>query len=328
MTQDNFIDHFRHEFFQEAREILEAISDDILKLEADPENNELLNSVFRGIHTIKGSAGSFELTVISDFTHHLEGVLNVLRDGKLSLSSDLVDVILSASDQIAEMIEVCASGETPELNHALIERIVACLPSDEAITGTQADSVWGDSDSQTDFSGTLNSMDGNNENSCHHSTKENIGENIKATTTAVNGGTPALKERSVPDDMAETFRDKVAKGQNVFKIILKYTSAHFENGYDPLVFLRNLYDSCSLYHVVLQETNPVPGLKTFQPLYLYLAPIIYVASAMSMDEIIDLVFDEELISVDDLVEKPSFRISSSSTGADGFASGSAVSGTK
>jgi len=304
MTQDNFINHFRQEFFQEAREILEAISDDILKLEADPENEELLNAVFRGIHTIKGSAGSFDLAIISDFTHHLEGVLNALRDRKIALSPALVDVILSGSDQISEMIEICASGQTPALNHELIERIVACLPSTGEPSGSR------------DLSGSSDSDQGS---SCPEEiglggdhlqiTGENRGQESKEQyagymANSVENATPLLKQGAVPDDMVETFLEKAANGQNIFKVILNYTSAHFENGYDPLVFLKNLYDGCSLYHVVLQEPNPVPGVKTFEPLHLYLDPVIYVATAMTRNEIVDLVFDEELIAVEELVEKP------------------------
>lgn len=316
MTQDNFIDHFRQEFFQEAREILEAVSDDILKLEADPENEELLNAVFRGIHTIKGSAGSFDLAIISDFTHHLEGVLNALRDRKIDLSPALVDVILSGSDQISEMIEICAGGKTPALNHELIERIVACLPSSGELSGSREHlgnpDSYQESSCREDGAGE-DTLQDRGQNIVHESRDQDAEETLNSVDTA----TPLLKKGAVPDDMVETFREKAANGQNIFKIILNYTSAHFENGYDPLVFLKNLYDSSSFYHVVLQEPNPVPGVKSFEPLHLYLDPVIYVATAMTRAEIVDLVFDEELIAVEELVEQPCDMRGVSTSGVSG-----------
>lgn len=291
MTQDNFIDHFRREFFQEAREILENISDDILKLEADPENSELLNSIFRGIHTIKGSAGSFELGVISDFTHHLEGLLNSLRDGKISLSPDMVDVILSGSDEIAGMIEMCADGGTPELNYEIIDRIAACLEKDKNIKPD------------------LNiKSDSNDAAPDRHENPQNItdqSQDIQQTEKeqdSKNYGI-SIKKGAIPDDMYDDFLKRAEKGDNIFKIRLKYTSAHFENGYDPLVFLKNLYEASSLYNVELKEENPVPMLQNFEPLQLYLDPIIYVAASIASSEIYDLVFDEELIEVEELIEK-------------------------
>ncbi len=285
MTHDNFIDHFRLEFFQEAREILENISDDILKLEADPENSDLLNSVFRGIHTIKGSAGSFELGVISDFTHHLEGLLNALRDGKLSLSPDMVDVILSGSDEISSMIDICADGGTPELNYELIDRIAACLEKDKNI---QADSHDDASDREEK--------------------PQNITEPSQSTqqTEKEQDSTSysiSIKKGSIPDNVYDSFLKRAENGDNIFKITLKYTSAHFENGYDPLVFLKNLYEASSIYYVTLKKENPVPTIQNFEPLQLYLDPIIYVATSMTLKEVYDLVFDEELIEVEELLEK-------------------------
>ncbi|MBF0378872.1 MAG: Hpt domain-containing protein [Desulfamplus sp.] len=300
MTQDNFIDHFRQEFFQEAREILENISDDILKLEADPENDELLNSVFRGIHTIKGSAGSFELGIISDFTHHLEGLLNSLRDKKISLSPDMVDVILSGSDEISSMIDMCANGETPELNNELIERIAACLEKESL---DSQEKVQDKVDVEQDNSEILSNS------------KSTSSEPSSSESSASQSSSFEIKKGAIPDQFYDSFLQRSNNGDNIFKITLKYTSAHFENGYDPLVFLTNLYESSSLYNPVLENSNPVPPLNDFEPLHLYLDPIIYVATSMTSKEVYELVFDEELIYVEELLEHDSSQSTQSSKSA-------------
>jgi len=57
------IEFYRRQFYQEARDILENLSENTLRLEVNPQDKELINSIFRGIHTIKGSAGSFDLRI-------------------------------------------------------------------------------------------------------------------------------------------------------------------------------------------------------------------------------------------------------------------------
>lgn len=123
------MDNFRQEFYVEAREILENVSGDILKLEADASRAELLHSAFRGIHTIKGSASMFELGDIAAFTHHLESLMTELRDGRVVLTSEMADVILSGVDHIGGMVTACESGIPPEGSPELVARFnLLCMP--------------------------------------------------------------------------------------------------------------------------------------------------------------------------------------------------------
>src|SRR5659263_77542 len=92
------IEHYRQQFYLEALEILDIANDNLLKAEADPTNEELLNAIFRGIHTIKGSAGTFGLDDISGFAHHLEALLSALRDKLCVLTAEMTDAILHGVD--------------------------------------------------------------------------------------------------------------------------------------------------------------------------------------------------------------------------------------
>jgi two-component system chemotaxis sensor kinase CheA len=105
------MEKFRRSFLDEASELLEQVNEDVLKIEA-VDDPELVNSVFRSIHTIKGSAAGFGFDHISAFTHHLETLLDKLRNKELSVTSELVDSILKAADGIYEM--VCAAKEGRE----------------------------------------------------------------------------------------------------------------------------------------------------------------------------------------------------------------------
>jgi len=116
------LEYYRKQFYIEATEILEKVNEEILKVESEPDNSELLNSIFRGIHTIKGSAGSFELHEISQFAHHLEGLLDSLRNGQIIISSEIVDIVLNGIDQISKMIEDYKSGNIPVYDKDIIEK--------------------------------------------------------------------------------------------------------------------------------------------------------------------------------------------------------------
>ena len=117
------IEYYRKQFYIEANEILEKVNEEILKVESEPDNTELLNSIFRGIHTIKGSAGSFELHEISQFAHHLESLLDSLRNGKIKITSEIVDIVLNGIDQISQMINDYKSGTIPKYDNDIVEKL-------------------------------------------------------------------------------------------------------------------------------------------------------------------------------------------------------------
>ena len=74
-------------FISEAGEQIEAIETLLLELEEQPDNRELLDSLFRCAHTVKGSAGIFGLNRVVDFTHHVETLLDKMRDGYQQLAA-------------------------------------------------------------------------------------------------------------------------------------------------------------------------------------------------------------------------------------------------
>ncbi|KJG18595.1 chemotaxis protein CheA [Photobacterium angustum] len=93
------------DFLIEAGEILELLSEQLVELERSPDDSELLNAIFRGFHTVKGGAGFLSLTELVDACHGAENVFDLLRTGKRSVTSELMDVILEALDCINVMFE-------------------------------------------------------------------------------------------------------------------------------------------------------------------------------------------------------------------------------
>jgi len=99
------------DFLIEAGEILESLSEQLVELENDPDNAELLNSIFRGFHTVKGGAGFLALTELVDVCHGAENIFDLLRNSQRTITSTLMDVILQATDSINEMFALVQAGE-------------------------------------------------------------------------------------------------------------------------------------------------------------------------------------------------------------------------
>ena len=85
------------DFLVEAGEILEQLQEQLVDLENNPKDADLLNAIFRGYHTVKGGAGFLSLGALVDICHGAENVFDVMRTGKRTLTSELMDVILQAT---------------------------------------------------------------------------------------------------------------------------------------------------------------------------------------------------------------------------------------
>ncbi|MGQ9699221.1 MAG: Hpt domain-containing protein, partial [Armatimonadota bacterium] len=101
-------------FLVEAGEQIDRLEEGFLRLEEEPDNAELLQSIFRAAHTLKGSAGMMGYSAMASLTHHLEDVLGQLRDGKLAVSPKVVDVLLLALDQLKALRNAAADGVEPD----------------------------------------------------------------------------------------------------------------------------------------------------------------------------------------------------------------------
>ncbi|SFL71125.1 two-component system, chemotaxis family, sensor kinase CheA [Desulfomicrobium norvegicum] len=95
----------RQAFKEEALELLGELETSLLELEEDPANDDVINRVFRAMHTIKGSGAMFGFEDIASFTHEVETVFDLARNGQISVSKELLDLTLLARDHILSMLE-------------------------------------------------------------------------------------------------------------------------------------------------------------------------------------------------------------------------------
>src|SRR5690606_39174171 len=101
------------DFLVEAGEILERLSEQLVDLEQRSDDRDLLNAIFRGFHTVKGGAGFLQLTPLVECCHITENLFDMLRNGRLSVNSTLMDVVLLALDAVNVMFDQVKSGIEP-----------------------------------------------------------------------------------------------------------------------------------------------------------------------------------------------------------------------
>ena len=104
-------DEILQDFMVEAGEILEQLSEQLVDLERAPEDEGLLNAIFRGFHTVKGGAGFLQFDAMVDLCHVAENVFDLLRKGECRVTSEVMDTVLRALDSVNVMFDQIRSGE-------------------------------------------------------------------------------------------------------------------------------------------------------------------------------------------------------------------------
>ena len=109
-------------FLEEATELLDNLEGQLLALEEDPQNAETIGAVFRAMHTIKGSAAMFGFDAVSHFTHEIESTFDLVRNGVVPVTHELINFTLAARDHIRDLL--AANPVPPELQ-AVSDKIVS-----------------------------------------------------------------------------------------------------------------------------------------------------------------------------------------------------------
>ena len=121
-----------NDFLTESNEMLEVLDQRFVTLESDPNNTDLLNEIFRAMHSMKGSAGFLGFNHLVDVAHRGENILNKLRQAEMAVSPTIISVILETIDVIkAIMADIRESGTD---NHTPTQVIAAKL--DAILSGT------------------------------------------------------------------------------------------------------------------------------------------------------------------------------------------------
>ncbi len=136
------------DFIAETGEHLEQIEKGLLALEQDPEDKDVLNDIFRSVHTIKGSSEYLGMARIAELTHKLENLLDDIRQGKRSVDDALIDLLMAAGDRIGLLVEDLERDQAEQAQiDDLLEQIEALGPNAEDVEADRGD------DSEKDVAG-------------------------------------------------------------------------------------------------------------------------------------------------------------------------------
>ncbi len=120
MSDDFDLSEFYEIFYEECLENLAILEQGLLDL-GDDADSASVNTIFRAAHSIKGGAGTFGFMHVSHFTHSMENLLGKMRDGKLAITQEAVDLLLEAFDVLKQMIE---SLNEPDYDQAVVDRLI------------------------------------------------------------------------------------------------------------------------------------------------------------------------------------------------------------
>jgi two-component system chemotaxis sensor kinase CheA len=128
------VDDLINDFIAETREMLEALSGEIVAWEAVPGDRARLDEIFRFVHTVKGNSGFFDLPRIRALSHAAEDALAAVRSGARTADAPLVSAVLAVIDRLAELVEALETGDTlaSEDDSALIDALLADAPAEAA----------------------------------------------------------------------------------------------------------------------------------------------------------------------------------------------------
>ncbi|MFW6301174.1 MAG: Hpt domain-containing protein, partial [Bacillota bacterium] len=176
-------------FFDESDEYIQVLNENILALEQDPDDKEVINSIFRAAHSLKGMAATMGFERLTSLTHKLENALDKIRNDELKLDTEMIDSLFAGLDLITSIVnDIKESGEELTEVQDYVDELNGMIASHS-----------GQVDIDSIISNTDNSEDSNADNvilSLSNDEKEEILDN-KGETDYIYGVMVELEEDSM-----------------------------------------------------------------------------------------------------------------------------------
>ncbi len=147
-------DQYLDAFIRESEEAITELNNSLLELESDPSNTEAMDSIFRTAHTLKGNFGAMGFDNAANLAHAMEDLLDEMRQGKMEVTPDLMDLVFAGVDKIEVIVgEIEEHGESGTETDEMVEELRAVLEEGAAAAGdTETADNGGSSDSDESLS--------------------------------------------------------------------------------------------------------------------------------------------------------------------------------
>ncbi len=137
------LDKFQLKFVEEAQDNVAAIEEALFELEKSPNDNEIIERLFRSMHTIKGSGAMFGFNDLSHFTHNLETLYDLVRNGKLSVNKDIISLTFESLDYIRQLLDLgegtLSNPDDIKRQQDYISKITKYFPAGQTLTLSSAE---------------------------------------------------------------------------------------------------------------------------------------------------------------------------------------------
>ncbi|MBQ2322590.1 MAG: chemotaxis protein CheA [Bacteroidales bacterium] len=137
------LDKFQLKFVEEAQDNVAAIEEALFELEKSPDDNEIIERLFRSMHTIKGSGAMFGFNDLSHFTHNLETLYDLVRNGKLSVNKDIISLTFESLDYIRQLLDLgegsLSDPDDIKRQQDYIAKITKFFPEGQTLTLSSAE---------------------------------------------------------------------------------------------------------------------------------------------------------------------------------------------
>jgi two-component system chemotaxis sensor kinase CheA len=217
------------DFITEANEHLDEMESCLLQLEKAPDDKEVMNDIFRAIHTIKGASQFVGLPRISELSHKMENLLDLLRQGEKKLNQDITDTLIDTKDRLAKLTkELELNQEEDSEIEDLLERIVALSEEDQPEQETSTETPDEEQQEEPELADALEEalntsiLDGDLDTSM-------LAEDILATQTSEASETTDETTPGIIDD--ELIRNELAEethDEELFGIFIQQTKNNLD----------------------------------------------------------------------------------------------------
>lgn len=241
-------------FLEESEDLLEEMERALLVIESDPDDADSVNAVFRAAHTIKGSSGIFGYDDVVSFTHVAESLLDLIREGKLTINEEIIATLLQSGDHMGNLVRYVVENDIVDGNQALPEELQTI---------------------SAELIGQLNQQMG--------PFSDSKGEAESHTPVAISDG-----ERTASGEVTVIEGDAKVSNEN-WHISLRFGLGVYKQGMDPQSFIRYLQRIGEVVSIVTL-VDKIPALDEMDAEDCYLGFEISFSSEESKEEI-ESVFD-------------------------------------
>ena len=269
---------FQQTFFEETDDILVELERLLLRLEASPDEPELLNTIFRCAHSIKGGSATFGFADVAHFTHSLETLLDLLRNGQAQVSTHIVQLLLDALDQLKALMGM-ARGDLDSAPDS--EPLIFQIEEVIAQTGFQEES-WDEDALRAEIALMLAAQEGSQEGSPAPASENSVSPMQKSSVSSAPSAmgskvSPVIGTRTAsPSSASRRYTLRFVPGPDVLR-----------QGVDPLLLLTRLAEAADEITIHCDQSR-LPSAADLDPETCYLSWEADFSSEWGYDRLLNL----------------------------------------